>query len=109
MNNLRNKVQLIGHLGHDVEIKKLENGGMFARVSLGTKEFKNFGTGETKVETQWHQLVGWGRLAENMQVLFKKGKQVAIEGKLSHRTYEDKNGIKRYISEVVVKEFVLMA
>ena len=108
MNNLRNRVQLIGHLGKDVEFKELENGNELARVSIATKEIFQNSKGERVVDVQWHQLVGWGKLAEMMQVLCKKGKEVAVQGKLTHRTYEDKNGQMRFLSEIVVNEFMLL-
>ncbi len=108
MNDLRNSVQLIGDLGKNVDFKQLENGNALARVSIGTKEvFKN-SKGEKKVDLQWHNLVGWGKVAEIMQVLFEKGKKVAVKGKLRHRTYEDKEGKVCYLSEVVVNEFMLL-
>jgi len=109
MNDLRNKVQLIGHLGHDVEFRQFEDGNALARVNLATREIRKSRTGGKKVEVQWHQLIAWGRLAENMRVFFKKGKQVAIQGKLAHRSYEDEEGIRRNVSEVVVKEFMLIS
>ncbi len=108
MNNLRNRVQLIGHLGKDVEFKELENGNALARVSIATKEIFQNSKGERVVDVQWHQLVGWGKLAEMMQVLCKKGKEVVVQGKLTHRTYEDKNGQMRFLSEIVVNEFMLL-
>lgn len=108
MNNLRNNVQLIGNLGKDVEFKQLDNGNAIARVSIATKEVYKKNDGEKQVDTQWHQLVGWGKVAEIMQVLLTKGKEVAIKGKLSHRSYIDKSGEKRFRSEVVVSEFMLM-
>jgi single-strand DNA-binding protein len=108
MNQLRNKVQLIGNLGKDVEFKTLESGQMLARVALATKDvFKNQ-KGEKVVDTQWHTLVGWGKTAENMNVFLKKGKQVAINGQLKHRSYEDKEGTKKYVSEIWVSEFMLL-
>ena len=108
MNNLRNNVQLIGNLGKDVDFKQLGNGNAIARVSIATKEVYKKTDGEKQVDTQWHQLVGWGKVAEIMQVLLTKGKEVAIKGKLSHRSYIDKYGEKRFRSEVVVSEFMLM-
>ncbi|KAA3624017.1 MAG: single-stranded DNA-binding protein [Bacteroidetes bacterium] len=108
MNDLRNNVQLIGNLGRDVEFKQLDNGNAIARVTLATKEIHKKMDGNKHVETQWHNLVGWGKVAEIMNVLLKKGKEVAVKGKLTHRSYDDKNGNKRYRSEVVVNEFMLM-
>lgn len=108
MNNLRNRVQLIGHLGKDVEFKSFDNGNTLARVSIATKEIFQNGKGEKVVDVQWHHLVGWGKLAEMMQVLCKKGKEVAVQGKLTHRSYEDQEGKTRYLSEIVVSEFMLL-
>ncbi|MCB0547035.1 MAG: single-stranded DNA-binding protein [Phaeodactylibacter sp.] len=106
MNNLRNKVQLIGNLGKDVEFKQLKDGNAIARVTIATKDVYRNPKGEKVVDVQWHNLVGWGRVAEIMQVLLKKGKEVAVQGKLTHRSYEDKSGQKRFISEVIVEEFM---
>ncbi|MCP3927477.1 MAG: single-stranded DNA-binding protein [Bacteroidetes bacterium] len=108
MNNLRNKIQLIGNLGKEVEYRKLENGNSMARISMATKEvFKN-SEGEKVIDVQWHNLIGWGKVADIMQVFMKKGKEVAVQGKLTHRSWEDKSGQKRYMSEVVVNEFLLL-
>lgn len=105
---MRNRVQLIGSLGKEVEFKQLENGNAIARVSLATKEvFKN-NQGERIVDLQWHHLVGWGKIAEIMNVLMKKGKEVAIQGKLTHRSIDDADGNTRYLSEVVVNEFMVL-
>ena len=108
MNQLRNKVQLIGNLGKDVDFKTLESGQTLARVSMATKDVYKNHNGEKIVDTQWHTLVGWGKIAENMNVFLKKGKHVAVHGQLRHRTYEDKVGIKKYVSEIWVNEFMLL-
>jgi single-strand DNA-binding protein len=106
MNNLRNKVQLIGNLGKDVEYKLLENGSAFARVTIATKEVYKNHEGDKVVDVQWHNLIGWGKVAEFMNAILKKGREVAVQGKLTHRSYEDKGGKKRFISEIVVSEFM---
>jgi single-strand DNA-binding protein len=106
MNNLRNKVQLIGNLGRDVEWKQLENGNSIARAVIATKEVYKNSSGEKVIDVQWHNLVGWGKVAEIMHAILGKGKEVAVQGKLTHRSYEDKDGQKRFISEVVVSEFM---
>ncbi|GJM36192.1 MAG: single-stranded DNA-binding protein [Saprospiraceae bacterium] len=108
MQQLINKVQLIGSLGKDVEFKDLGNGNAIARVSMATKEFYNTKDGVRKMDLQWHNLVAWGRVAEIMNVMLQKGKRIVVTGKLAHRTYEDKDGTKRFLSEVVVSEFHLM-
>ena len=108
MNNLRNSVRLIGHLGKDPETKQLEGGNSLARVSLATREVYKNKNGEKVENTQWHNLIGWGKTAELMNTLLKKGKQIVIDGKIVYRTFEDRNGVKRTRTEIVVSDFVLM-
>ncbi len=108
MNALRNKVQLIGHLGADVELKTLDNGNSVARISVATNEYYKNKAGEKVTDTTWHNVVAWGKTAELANKLLKKGSEVALEGKLSNRSYEDKEGVKKYVSEVVMNEFLLL-
>lgn len=108
MNTIRNRVQLIGNLGKDVELKKTESGSSFARASIATKDVYKNSHGEKVIDTQWHQVVGWGKVAENMVTLMKRGAEVAIIGKLRHRTFQDAEGINKNISEIVVNEFLLL-
>lgn len=108
MNTMRNKVQLIGHVGNDPEIKTLEGGRKWANFTLATNENYKNDKGEKVEETQWHKLVAWGKTAEIIEKYVTKGKEIAIQGKLSHRSYDDKNGEKRYITEVVVNEVLLL-
>lgn len=108
MNSLRNKVQLIGRLGADVELKTLDNGNCVARISLATNENYLNKAGEKVENTTWHNVVAWGKTAELANQILKKGSEVALEGKLSNRSYETKEGEKKYISEVVMNEFLLM-
>lgn len=108
MNAIRNKVQLIGHLGSDPEIKNFETGKKLANISIATHEVYKNDKGEKVEETQWHKVVAWGKNAEILEKYVTKGKEIAIEGKLVHRTYEDKNGENRYITEVVVNELLLL-
>ncbi|MBN2613147.1 MAG: single-stranded DNA-binding protein [Bacteroidales bacterium] len=108
MNNLRNSVNLIGNLGMDPEIKQLDNGRKLARFTLATTEtFKN-AEGKQIKETQWHQLVAWGGSATIAEKYLKKGREVAVNGRLTHRSYEDKQGSTRYITEIVVNDIVLL-
>lgn len=109
MNNLRNKVQLIGNLGRDVEFKQLDNGNALAKVTIATKEVYRNPEGEKIEDVQWHYLVGWGKVAEIMHSIMKKGQEVAVQGKLAHRSYEDGQGQKKYISEVIVHEFLALS
>ena len=95
MKNLRNKVQLIGNLGKDPEVKQLESGKILAKLSLATSENYKNADGEKVTDTQWHNLVAWGKTAQIAEKYLKKGNKIAIEGKLINRSYEDKEGIKR--------------
>ncbi|MFN3997637.1 single-stranded DNA-binding protein [Algoriphagus sp.] len=108
MNTLRNKVQLIGNLGAKVELKTLESGKVVGHATIATNEsFKNQ-KGEKVTETTWHNLVIWGKTAEILEKYTDKGSEVGVEGKISNRAYTDKNGEKRYFTEVVVSDFLLM-
>ena len=108
MNKLRNSVNLIGNLGMDPEIKLLESGKKLARFSVATSELYRNAEGEQIKETQWHQVVAWGGNATIAEKFLKKGREVALSGRLSHRSYEDKNGNTRYLTEVIVNEIVLL-
>lgn len=105
---LMNKVQLIGHLGANPEIKQFENGKKVARFSLATNDVYRNQQGEKIEETQWHYLVAWGKLAEICEQYLNKGSEVMIEGKLMHRDYTDNQGVKRYITEVQVNELMML-
>jgi single-strand DNA-binding protein len=108
MNTLRNKVQLIGNVGNDPEIKNFEGGKKLANITLATHESYKNDKGEKIEETQWHRVSAWGKTAEIIEKFVAKGKEIAVEGKLSHRSYEDKNGEKRYITEVLANEILLL-
>lgn len=108
MSTLRNKVQLIGHVGNDPEIKTFDGGKKLAKLAIATNESYKNEKGEKVEETQWHNLVAWGKTAEIIEKYVVKGKEIAIEGKLTHRSYEDKNGEKRYVTEVVIDEVLLL-
>lgn len=104
---LRNKVQLIGNLGNNPEIRTLEDGKKMARFSVATNENYRNTNGEKITETQWHNLVAWGKVAEIAEKLLQKGSEVAIEGKLVSRNYTDKEGIKKYVTEIQVNEVLV--
>jgi single-strand DNA-binding protein len=109
MASLRNSVQLIGRLGKDPEIKTFEKSKMkVASVTLATNETYTNHKGEKVEDTQWHNLVLWGRLATLVSNYLKKGSEIAIEGKLVHRSYETANGEKRYITEINVNDLVML-
>lgn len=106
--SLRNKVTLIGHTGKDVEIITFENGGIKASVTLATNDYYTNAQGERVEDTQWHNLVAFGKVAEIMQKYVTKGKEIAVEGKLTYRSYDTQDGQKRYITEIRVEELVLL-
>src|SRR5690349_11478297 len=107
MASLKNSVHLIGHLGKDPEVRTFDSGKKQASFSIATSEtFKNL-KGEKVEETQWHNLIVWGKLAEIAGQYLKKGSEVAIEGTLVHRTYETK-GTKKYVTEIVVNELLML-
>jgi single-strand DNA-binding protein len=105
---LKNKVQLIGNLGNAPEVKNTENGSKLARFSMATNETYTGRTGKKETETTWHNIVAWGKVAEIAEKYLTKGKEVAIEGKLVNRSYTDKEGVKRFITEVQVNEILML-
>jgi single-strand DNA-binding protein len=105
---LRNKVQLIGNLGNAPEIRNTESGKKLARFSVATNESYRNAQGEKVTETQWHNLVAWGKVAEIVEKYLNKGSEVVIEGKLINRSYTDKEGNKKYVTEVEVSELLML-
>tara|TARA_B110000305_G_C19318124_1_gene577531 strand:- start:722 stop:1057 length:336 start_codon:yes stop_codon:yes gene_type:complete len=103
---IRNKVQLIGNLGDDPKITKLENGNSLAKFSIATNESYLNKTGDRVENTQWHNIIAWGKTAEIVEKILKKGNEVVIEGKLVNRSYEDDNGVKKYITEIQANELL---
>jgi single-strand DNA-binding protein len=108
MNNLRNSVRLIGHLGANPEVKDLESGKKVAKLSLATSETYKNQQGEKVTDTSWHNLVMWGKTAEIAQKFLEKGMEVAIEGRITSRSYNSKEGEKKYITEIVVNELMML-
>ena len=108
MNSLRNRVQLIGRLGSDPEIRNLEKGNKMAKFSLATSESNVAKDGKKTEETQWHNLVVWGKLSEVCEKYLKKGKEVVIQGRLTYRNWEDKNGSKHTSAEIVMTEMLFV-
>jgi len=107
MNTLRNKVQLIGNLGNDPEIKNLDSGKKLAKFAIATNESYKNAQGEKITDTQWHNVIVWGKTAEIVERYLSKGKEVAVEGKLTSRSYE-KDGEKRYVTEIVCNELLML-
>lgn len=105
---MKNRVSLIGNLGQDPEVKNLENGKKLTRFTLATsEEFKN-SEGQKVKETTWHNIVAWNGLADVAGRFLKKGGQVAVEGRIAYRSYDDKNGITKYITEIVIHEMLML-
>ena len=108
MSTLRNKVTLIGRIGAKAEIQNLTGGYVITRISLATNEGYKTKEGEWKDNTHWHNLVIWGKTAENFVKVTDKGSEVMVEGKLVSKQYETKTGEKRYSTEIEVADFYLI-
>ena len=108
MSTLKNNVQLIGNVGNAPEITNLDSGKKIAKLSLATNENYKNAKGEKVTDTQWHNCVAWGKTAEIVEKYVEKGKEIAIQGKLTSRSYEDKEGVKRYVTEIVINEVLLL-
>ena len=109
MNSIKKRVQLIGNLGNDPEIKNSEEGKKVAKFSIATNETYRNTKGEKVTETQWHNIVAFGKMAEIVEKYVKKGAEVAIEGKLVTRSYTDKEKIQRYYTEIQVNELLMLS
>lgn len=103
-----NRVILIGNLGRDPEVRRLENGAVVAKFSLATNESYKDKSGEWQDQTEWHDIILWRSLAERAEQSLKKGNTVYVEGKLTHRTWQDQEGNNRKTTEVVGNYFRLL-
>ncbi|KEO74560.1 single-stranded DNA-binding protein [Anditalea andensis] len=101
---IRNSVRLTGRIGNKVEVKVFEGNKKMARLSLATNESRKNQQGEWITDTQWHNIVAWGKQADFFETKTDKGTEVSIEGRLINRSYTDKQGTKKYITEIVVNE-----
>jgi single-strand DNA-binding protein len=108
MTNATNKVHLLGHLGKEPMVKQFESGSKMATFTLATNESYTNSVGKQIENTQWHKLVAWGAVAGQVERLLTKGSKISAEGKLSHRHYEAKDGVKKYVTEIVLNEFELI-
>lgn len=108
MNKLRNSVQLIGHLGMTPEVKTLESGTKLAKFSLATNDSYVNAKGDKVDETEWHNIIAWNKTADLVEAYLEKGKEIALQGKLTTRSWEDEKGIKKYITEVVCNEILFL-
>jgi len=108
MNTLRNQVQLIGNLGKDPEIKTLESGKKMAKLTIATNDSYINEQGQKVETTEWHNVTFWGKPVDIIEKYLLKGKEVGISGKLTYRDYEDKDGVKRYVTDIVGNELLLL-
>lgn len=108
MNTLRNRVQLIGHLGKDPEIINLDSGRKLAKFSMATNDSYTNKEGDQITNTEWHNIVVWGKRADIVENYLAKGNEVMVAGKLTYRQYETDKGEKRYVTEINVNELQLM-
>jgi single-strand DNA-binding protein len=108
MNTLRNSVKLIGRLGQDPEVKLLDKGNKVATFSLATSDSYTTKDGSKQEQTQWHTIVVWGNLAVICEKYLKKGREIAVDGRLAYRTWEDKNGTKHYKSEIIASDLLFV-
>jgi single-strand DNA-binding protein len=106
---LKNKVQLIGNVGNAVEVKNTESGKKLAKFSIATNESYRNSKGEKITETTWHNVIAWGKVAEIAEKFLQKGTEIAVEGKLTNKSYTDKDGNKRNIYEVQINELLLLS
>lgn len=109
MSTVKNKVQLIGNIGKAPEIRVLESGRKMARFSVATNDNYRTANGEWNTETQWHNIIAWGKAAEKAEEILTRGCEVAVEGKLMNNTYVDKNGVKKYYTQVQAFSLELVA
>lgn len=107
MTTLKNNVQLIGRLGNDPEMRTFDSGKKMTSFSMATNETYFNNKGEKVEDTQWHNIVAWGKKAETIESFLKKGSEIAIQGKLVNRKYE-KEGITKYITEISLNEFLML-
>ena len=108
MNAMKNRVQLIGHIGQEPEVKTFDGGKKVANITIATNDYYINDKGEKIENTEWHRVTAWGKTAEIIEKYVTKGKEIAIDGKLTHRSYDDKDGTKRYVTEVVVNDLLLL-
>lgn len=108
MNTLKNRVQLVGHLGTNPEVKHLESGKKVAKLVVATNDTYKNKKSENITETTWHYLTAWGTLANFAEKYLKKGDEIMLEGKLKNSHYTDKEGVKHYVTEIVVNEWITL-
>jgi len=108
MRSIRNTVHLIGNVGMNPEVRVLNNGKKMARIRLATTERYRNSEGKLMRETQWHTIIAWGNLATIIERYLNKGREIAVDGRIIYRSYEDRNGNMRYITEIIANDIVLL-
>lgn len=108
MNTMRNKVQLIGHLGMNPEVRTLEKGLKMAKIRMATSDVYTNKKGERVTDTEWHDVVAWGKNAEVAEKLLQKGSEVVIDGRLIHREYTNNAGVKRFVTEIIASNLLVL-
>lgn len=108
MNSLKNRVTLIGNIGQDPEVKTTESGKKVTHFTLATNDGYKNTEGQKVNETTWHNIVAWNGLAETASKFLKKGREVAVEGRIVYRTYDDKKGVTKNITEIVLNDLLLL-
>ena len=104
---MKNRVQLIGHVGQEPEVKTINNKKV-ANFTLATNDYYTNESGDKIEQTEWHKISAWGKTAEIIEKYVTKGKEVCVTGKLTYRSFDDKEGIKRYVTEILVNEILLL-
>ena len=107
MSSVRNSVQLIGHLGKDVEVINFDSGKSKSTFSLATNEYYKNNKGEKETKTEWHNVVAFGKTAENMNSMLAKGSEVLINGRITSRSYKTKEGLEKWITEIIANDFMV--
>ncbi|ESU29880.1 single-stranded DNA binding protein [Flavobacterium limnosediminis JC2902] len=105
---MKNRVQLIGNVGQEPEVKTINGDRKLANFTIATNDFYYNDKGDKVEQTEWHRVTAWGKTAEIIEKFVVKGKEIGIEGKLTHRSYDDKEGNKKYITEIVATEVLLL-
>lgn len=105
---MKNRVQLIGHVGQEPEVKTVNGDRKVANITIATNDYYYNEKGDKVEQTEWHRVIAWGKTAELIEKYVVKGKEIGIEGKLTHRSYDDKEGNKKYVTEIVANEVLLL-
>jgi len=108
MSNFRNHVQLIGNVGEDPKITLLDGGRKVARFPMATNEYYTNNQGEKIQNTDWHQVVAWGKTADILEKYTAKGSEIGVQGKIKTRSYTTEDGNQRYVTEIVADEVLLL-